>query len=158
MQDARRPEEGYFGIGVYQAKRQENVGVLWRGAYQLGAAFVFTVGARYRPQPSDVYKTWRRLPLFSYIDVDALMAAAPYDCPLVGIETEGIPLPNFEHPAQAIYLLGAEDSGLPKALLERCHRVVSIPAVRSASYNVAQAGTLVMYDRLTKRQHGQEDS
>ena len=41
---------GYFGIGIYQAKRFENVGVLWRGAYQLGASFIFTIGKRYRRQ------------------------------------------------------------------------------------------------------------
>ncbi len=41
---------GYFGIGIYQAKRFENVGVLWRGAYQLGASYIFTIGKRYRRQ------------------------------------------------------------------------------------------------------------
>ncbi len=45
----------YFGIGIYQAKHFDNVGVLWRGAYQLGAAFIFTVGKRYRPHASDVH-------------------------------------------------------------------------------------------------------
>jgi tRNA G18 (ribose-2'-O)-methylase SpoU len=64
----------------------------------------------------------------------------------------GEPLPGFEHPDRVVYLLGAEDSGLPKRVLAHCHAVVSIPAVRRASYNVAQAGTIVMYDRFVKRE------
>jgi tRNA G18 (ribose-2'-O)-methylase SpoU len=142
---------GYFGIGIYQAKRTENVGLLWRGAYQLGAAFIFTIGQRYKPQSSDVFKTWLHLPLFSYTTFDEMVRSAARDCPLIGIEHGGTPLPHFQHPDRAIYLLGAEDSGLPESIINRCHGLITIPAVRNASYNVAQAGTLVMYDRLIKQ-------
>ncbi len=141
---------GYFGIGIYQGKREVNVGVLWRGAYQLGAAFIFTIGKRYKPHSGDVYHTWQHIPLFGYDSIEQMVAATAYDCPLIGIEEGGTPLTGFEHPRRAIYLLGAEDNGLPQSLLDRCHQVISIPAVRRASYNVAQAGTLVMYDRLAK--------
>lgn len=142
---------GHFGIGIYQGKREENLGVLWRGAYQLGAAYIFTVGQRYKLQSGDVFKTWRHIPLFHYETVDDMLAASPRGCPLVGIEMGGTLLPAFKHPERAVYLLGAEDSGLPNHALERCHHRISIPAVRKASYNVAQAGTLVMYDRYTKQ-------
>jgi tRNA G18 (ribose-2'-O)-methylase SpoU len=64
----------------------------------------------------------------------------------------GTPLPDFVHPERAVYILGAEDGGLPIEIAARCHGVVSIPAVRFASYNVAVAGTLIMYDRMIK--HG----
>ena len=141
---------GYFGIGIYQVKTAPNVGVLWRGAYQLGASFIFTIGPRYKPEASDVHKTWRQIPLFRYDTFEEMLASAAYGCRLVGVEMGGDPLPGFEHPDRAVYLLGAEDSGLPKRVLEHCHAVVTIPAVRRASYNVAQAGTIVMYDRLVK--------
>jgi len=144
------PAAGYFGIGVYQVKRSENVGMLWRSAYQLGAAFLFTVGTRYKPQSDDVFKSWLRIPLFRYDTFDQMVDAAAYSCLLVGVEMGGEPLPDFVHPERAIYVLGAEDGGLPKEITARCHRVVSIPAVRAASYNVAVAGTLVMYDRMVK--------
>jgi len=108
--------------------------MLWRGAYQLGAAYIFTIGQRYKPQPSDVFKTWRHIPLFSYNTFDAMLDAAAYDCPIVAIEQDGTPLPPFSHPERAVYLLGAEDSGLPNPIIERCHHVVSIPARRHASY------------------------
>ena len=142
---------GFFGIGIYQAKHFENVGVLWRSAYQLGAAYLFTVGKRYRTQPSDVYVTWRHIPLHNYPSSDEFMSALPFGCKLVGIEMAGTPLPDYQHPARAIYLLGAEDSGLPKRMIDHCHDVVSIPAVRRVSYNVAMAGSLIMYDRFMKQ-------
>lgn len=142
---------GYFGIGIYQVKTGPNVGVLWRGAYQLGASFIFTIGSRYKPQSSDVHMTWRQIPLFRYGTFEEMMGSSAYSCQLVGVEMDGEPLPAFEHPARAIYILGAEDGGLPKIVRAHCQATVSIPAVRRASYNVAQAGTLVMYDRFVKR-------
>ncbi len=142
---------GYFGIGIHQVKTGPNVGVLWRGAYQLGASFIFTIGSRYKPESSDVHVTWRQIPLFRYDTFEQMMASSVYSCQLVGVEMSGEPLPAFKHPHRAIYILGAEDSGLPKVVLAHCHSVVSIPAARRASYNVAQAGTLVMYDRFVKR-------
>lgn len=132
-------------------KHYENVGVLWRGAYQLGASFIFTIGKRYKPNATDVHLTWTHIPLYNYATFDEFMAALPYSAPLVGVEMGGTSLPGFSHPQQAVYLLGAEDSGLPKSILERCHAVVAVPSVRRASFNVAQAGTIVMYDRAVKR-------
>jgi tRNA G18 (ribose-2'-O)-methylase SpoU len=132
-------------------KHYENVGVLWRGAYQLGASFIFTIGKRYKPNATDVHLTWTHIPLYNYATFDEFMAALPYSTPLVGVEMGGTSLPGFSHPQQAVYLLGAEDSGLPKSIRERCHAVVTVPSVRRASFNVAQAGTIVMYDRAVKR-------
>lgn len=140
----------HFGIGIYQAKRAANVGMLWRGAYQLGAAYLFTVGRRYKPEPTDTVKAWLRIPLFSYDTIEQMHAAAPRDCHIVGIEMGGIPLTEFDHPAGAVYILGAEDGGLPTQVQSRCHQIVTIPAIRDASYNVAQAGTIVLYDRMVK--------
>jgi tRNA G18 (ribose-2'-O)-methylase SpoU len=141
---------GHFGIGIYMGKHWENVGVLWRGAYQLGASYIFTVGRRYRRVSTDTEKSWRHIPLFSYTTFDEMAQAAPFATPLVAIEEGGTPLPDFVHPERAVYLLGAEDSGLPKELLARCHHHVTVPAVVKGSYNVAIAGTLVMYDRMVK--------
>ena len=141
---------GYFGIGVYQVKRTENVGMLWRSAWQLGAAFLFTIGARYKPMSDDVFKSWLQVPLFRYDTFAEMTATSAYSCQLVGVEMGGTPLPGFVHPHRAVYVLGAEDGGLPNEIRARCHQVISIPAVRTASYNVAVAGTLVMYDRMVK--------
>ena len=45
--DDAADEAGYFGIGIVRCKTAGNAGVLWRSAAQLGAAFTFTVGARF---------------------------------------------------------------------------------------------------------------
>ena len=50
----------YHAIGIVGAKNEQNVGTLWRSAFQLGAAFIFTVGTRYRSQTTDTLKShWR---------------------------------------------------------------------------------------------------
>lgn len=140
---------GYFGIGIMGGKTPENLGTLWRGAYQLGAAFVFTVGPRYQPQASDTVNTWKHVPLFQYTTLEEL-AQALYDCPLVAVELGGEPLPGYVHRPRCAYLLGSEDNGLSPASLARCVDAVTIPAARMGVFNVAQAGTLVMYDRMMK--------
>ena len=62
---------------------------------------------------------------------------------------------------QAVYILGSEDTGLSDAIVHACHRHVSLPSERYDSYNVAAAGTVIMYDRFSKerraangRRHG----
>lgn len=138
---------GYFGIGIVRGKTPENVGTLWRSAYQLGASFIFTVGRRYPKQHSDTVQAWRSIPLHEY-EPDTFQV--PFDCQLVAIEMGGKPLQEFVHPQRAVYMLGAEDHGIPRWALDRCVHHVSLPAIRSESYNVAVAGSLVMYDRLVK--------
>ena len=142
---------GFFEIGIFRGKTPANVGTLWRSAFQMGAAGIFTVGRRYPNQASDTVQAWRHVPMREFLDIDALVAGLPCGAPLVAVEMGGRPLATFTHPERAVYLLGAEDHGIPPAVLARCHHVVSLPSVRVASYNVAVAGSLVMADRLSKR-------
>lgn len=142
---------GFFEIGIYQGKTEENLGTLWRSAYQLGAAGVFTIGKRYRRQCSDTLKTWRHIPLRQFETFEEFNAARPYDCQLLAVEMGGTPLDIVEHPSRAIYLLGSEDSGLPPSIIERCQGTIAIESVRTASFNVAVAGALVMYARNISR-------
>lgn len=141
---------GYFGMGIYAVKTAANVGTLWRSAFQLGAAFIFTIGKRYPRQASDTVKAWRHVPLFEYSDFSDFMEHRPNDCPLVGIEMGGRVLGEYHHPERAIYLLGAEDGGLPGIILAQCQTILTIPSVRIESFNVAVAGSIVMYDRLNR--------
>lgn len=140
---------GYFGIGIAGPKTASNVGTLWRSAYQLGADFIFTVGARYPRQASDTVKAWRHVPLWRFDTREEF--AIPNDCQLVAVEMGGRSLASFVHPERAMYVLGAEDHGVPKWVLDRAVHVVSIESVRAQSFNVAVAGSLVMHDRMRKR-------
>ena len=137
---------GYFGVGIYHTKTEVNVGTLYRSAYQLGAAFVFTIGRRYKPKASDTYKTTRHIPLYHYKDFNQFQENRPVGAELVGIEMaeRAQHIPGFVHPQRAIYLLGAEDHGLPPEISSKCQHLVML---NGGSFNVAVAGSIVMYDR-----------
>lgn len=147
-----RTARGFFGVGVYHPKTEENIGTLLRTAYLYDASFVFTVGRRYRAQATDTPKTPRHMPLLHYTDIDDLIEHLPYAAPLVGVELDprATRLDKFQHPQQAVYLLGAEDMGLPQDVIDRCHHLVVLDAVRPQSMNVATAGSIVIYDRHIK--------
>ncbi|MFA5419166.1 MAG: RNA methyltransferase [Bacteroidales bacterium] len=138
----------FFEIGIFDAKSMDNVGTLWRTAYQLGAAGVFTIGHRYKHMPSDPFRAYRHIPMRNFVDFDQFYQQRPSGAVLVGIEMGGTVLSAFEHPPQAIYLLGAEDYGLPKYVIGKCNLLVSLEAMIKPSYNVAVAGGIVLYDRV----------
>jgi tRNA G18 (ribose-2'-O)-methylase SpoU len=139
---------GYFEIGIYRPKTETNVGTLWRSAYQLGASGIFTIGRRYEKQASDTLASWRHVPMRHFLTIEDMLSARPYSCELVGVEMGGKPLADFSHPERAIYLLGAEDFGLPPKILEMCNRTVSLESVNTPSFNVAVAGSIVAYSRV----------
>lgn len=141
---------GYFEIGIARTKTENNIGTLWRSAYQLGAAGIFTIGRRYKCQSSDTTQAWRHIPLREYRCIEDFLEHRPFSCPIIGIEMGGQNLSTFAHPEQAIYLLGAEDSGLSTKELAACNQLISLQSARTNSFNVAVAGSLVMYDRFTK--------
>ena len=139
---------GFFEIGICNNKTPANLGTLWRSAYQLGASGIFTIGRRYLRQPSDTVAASRNIPLREYSSFDELETTRPKGTRIVAVEIGGRELHTFTHPKQAIYLLGAEDYGLPSKILDRCEDIINIESLRTQSYNVAIAGSLVMYHRL----------
>lgn len=142
---------GYFEIGIYQGKTPSNLGTLWRSASQLGAAGIFMIGQRYTKNGADTVKSYKHIPLREYKDFDHFKSCVPYDCQLVGIEMGGRPLSGRAHPERAIYLLGSEDNGLPKEIIEQCQIIISLESINTLSYNVAVAGSIVMYHRQFNR-------
>lgn len=142
---------GFTGIGIYTPKTASNVGGLWRSAHAFGADFIFTVGARH---PShcrmDVSRATRHIPLFEWETFEEFVGNLPRHSKLVGVEYPGTrKLAGYTHPHQAVYLLGAEDHGLPSEVLDVCDSVVEIDAC-SICLNVATAGGIILYDRAAK--------
>ena len=105
---------------------------------------------RYKWQPTDTLKTWRNIPFLHHETIEDFVHNLPFDCELIGIELtdDAIDITEFKHPQRAIYLLGAEDTGLPEEVLAKCHKVIKLPGKHSM--NVSTAGSLVMYDRYFK--------
>lgn len=142
---------GFCGIGIYKTKNPINVGTLWRSAHMLGAAFIFTIGQRYKAQSSDTLKSPRHIPLYHYEDFDLFQAHRPHDALLIGIELvdSARELSGFTHPERAIYLLGAEDTGLPAVMIDKCQHVIKLDTPNSL--NVSTMGSIVLYDRQAKQ-------
>lgn len=142
---------GFFGVGIYHTKNALNVGGLWRSAHNFGADWIFTIGRRYRTQASDTTKATKHVPLYEFETFADFRRHTPRDTLIVAVELDprAVALPEFQHPERAVYLLGAEDSGIPADVLQECHRIVQIPgAIRCL--NVASAGSIVMYDRVSR--------
>ena len=141
---------GYFGIGIYCPKTSMNMGTLWRSASNLGASFIFVIGARYKRQASDTEHSAKHVPFYVFDDWDSFLKFRPIDCQLIGIEkTErSLSIRSYHHRERSIYLLGAEDNGLPEKVLEKCYQVIHIDTPRCL--NVATAGSIVMFDRAQK--------
>lgn len=138
---------GYFGIGIFHPKKNVNIGTLWRSAYNFGASFIFTIGRSGIKQSSDTTKAHRHIPLFEYKTFEEFYKSLPYGCDLIGVEQDkkSLDLQSFIHPERAVYLLGAEDNGLPQKILNKCSGLVEIDS--PLCLNVSVAGSIVMYDR-----------
>ena len=143
-------KRGYFGIGVYQPKTEANIGTLWRSAHCFGANFIFVVGRRYRKQPSDTTNALLHVPLFEFPTLEDMEVHKPVNCPTICIEisSKARDLKTIIHPERAIYILGAEDYGLPEEFL-RGRQVIQVEGAKYC-LNVAVAGSIVMWDRYVK--------
>jgi len=142
--------KGYFGIGVDNIKTEMNLGTLLRSAVNLHSSFVFTIHKRYKISSCDNIKSYNHIPLLHYENTEMFKQSIPYDCIPVGVEIQkdAKSIINFIHPKNAIYILGAEDSGLSKGISDLCKHIIYIPT--NYCLNVAVAGAIVMYDRLLK--------
>lgn len=145
---------GYFGIGIYHPLKINNVGTLFRSALYFGAQYIFVIGPKYHRQSSDTFNAPAHIPLYEYTTFDNFYENMPKDCVLVGIETStSETIETYSHPFRATYLLGPEDNGLPRSILERCHHTIYIPSPRGlACLNVSVAGSIVLYDRMFSQQ------
>jgi tRNA (guanosine-2'-O-)-methyltransferase len=144
-----KQKSGYVGIGVYHPKTTENIGTLWRSAHNFGADFIFTIGKRYKIQASDTTKAEKHLPLFEYDDFEDFKKHIPKGGEVVFIEQcEGARnLKEITHPKTAIYILGAEDYGVPEDVMKGFQKVF---IDTKFCLNVAVAGSIVLYDRSIK--------
>lgn len=147
--EVTKMKSGYFGIGIYNTKNESNLGVLWRSAHNFGADFIFTIGKRYKKQCSDTTKAYRHIPLHHYANMQDFNDHVPYDCPVVCIEQseKSVNIVKYVHPKKCIYLLGAEDYGLPQSYMaDKAVIHISSPMC----LNVSVAGSIIMFDRLSK--------
>ncbi len=146
-----KPKRGFFGIGFYKPKFEVNLGTLFRSAYIFGASFVFTIEGNYKRQNSDTLDVTKHLPLWNFQTFEAMEKSLPSNLQIIYVEQfiGAIPLEEYKHPERAIYILGNEDRGFSDDMLKG-KVVISITSEKSFSLNVSVAGSIIMYDRVTK--------
>lgn len=64
------------------------------------------------------------------------------------LEEGAIPLPDYQHPDNAVCVFGPEDGTISQAIIDRVDAVVYVPTVDCM--NLAASVNVVLYDRLAK--------
>lgn len=139
-----------ISIGLTNPKSPTNVGAVMRasGCYQVDA--VFYTGNRYnraKQYNTDTMNAHRTIPLTC---VDDLPSCATNETKIICVElVEGaIPLPDFQHPDNALYIFGPEDGTIEQKVINKAEAVVYIPTI--GCLNLAQTVNVLLYDRLAK--------
>lgn len=142
--------ESHICIGLINPKSPTNVGAVMRAAGCFQADAVRYTGNRYAHAArfhTDTKNVSQDIPL---THVAHLLDELPEDTHVVCIElVEGATaLPEFQHPARALYIFGPEDGSLSQALVDQADAVVYIPTV--GCMNLAATVNVVLYDRMVK--------
>lgn len=137
---------------VDHPKYRNNLALIVRTAdvYAVPQVIVSNPTRVQRPGKPDTANAWARIGSHAPSLADALRRFP--DATVVGIEMDAaaIPLPNFQHPTNAVYVLGSEDLGLSAEDRARCDVLIQVPSARSWSLNVEQSLVAVLYDRYVK--------
>ncbi|MCG6340822.1 RNA methyltransferase [Vibrio fluvialis] len=137
-------------IGLHNPKSPTNVGAVMRAAGCYNATQVRYNGTRYNRAAKFQTDTQNMQERIDLVEMDELIAGLGSDVEIVCVELVigATALPHFEHPENAIYLFGPEDSSLPQEVVDQAHHVVYIPT--HGCMNLAATVNVVMYDRLAK--------
>ena len=144
--------KGFAAVALHRPSRPENIGGVFRAADVYGVQLVVLGGGELPPEPlghpTDTTQAWLRIPV---VFADEVLDVLPDECVPVAVErvAEATPLPEFEHPERAMYVLGPENGSLDETILARCTHIVSIPGHECS--NLAAAVNVVLYDRAAKR-------
>lgn len=147
-----RSSRGWFAIGILFPKFMPNAGCLLRTAYNFGANYAFTIGNRYKRSVSDTVHTAKHISVHNYSDFSDFLKHRPNNSEIVGIELTdtAFPIERMVYPKNGtIFVLGAEDLGIPTEYHKHFDSFVKLPG--KISLNQAVAGSIVMYDYINKR-------
>lgn len=138
-------------VGLTNPKSPSNVGSVMRaaGCYQVGQ--VFYSGQRYARAAkfnTDTKSITDKIPL-SQIDDLSTLKSDHQKLVVVELVEGAIPLPEFEHPENAVYIFGPEDGSIEQNVVDAADHVVYIPTI--GCMNLAATVNVVLYDRLAKQ-------
>lgn len=140
----------YVSIGLINPKSPTNVGAVMRAAGCYEANSIFYTGKRYANAAkfnTDTNNIKDKIPLISVDNVEAMLTKN-VSIVCVDLVEGAIPLPQFEHPRNALYIFGPEDGTIPQNIIDSASSVVYIPTV--GCMNLAATVNVLLYDRLVK--------
>ena len=140
-------------IGLTDPKSPSNVGAVMRAAGCYQADEVRYTGVRYARAAkfhTDTKDASRKIPLNA---VESLTNDLAPEQRIVCVDlVEGaIPLPEFEHPENALYIFGPEDGTIAQEVINLADAVVYVPTI--GCMNLAASVNVLLYDRLAKSKH-----
>ena len=147
-----------ISIGLVNPKNPVNVASILRAAGCYGVASVFYTGQRYRIAKDFNADTKAFHKVIPTVGVESLRDVVPEGASVVAVElVEGAqPLPTFEHPENAFYILGPEDGSVGEDVLSWCDHVVYVPTY--SCMNLAATANVLLYDRLSKSEYVSGDA
>jgi tRNA(Leu) C34 or U34 (ribose-2'-O)-methylase TrmL len=139
-------------IGLVNPKSPENMGSVLRaaGCYQVSS--IHYTGSRYARASQFVTDTKNRYLNITPTHVDDLIVIAKQQglkTVVVELVVGAIPLPDYDHPPQALYIFGPEDGSIDQDIINQCDDIVYIPTI--GCMNLAATVNVVLYDRLAKQ-------
>ncbi|WP_290704703.1 RNA methyltransferase [Amphritea sp.] len=144
--------EGSAAIALCNPKSPSNVGAVMRAAGCYGATAIYYTGTRFEHAAKyhlDTKNVNQKIPLTS---VESFVELADKHQKLVCVElAEGaIPLPEFNHPDNALYIFGPEDGSIEQSIVNMADAVVYVPTV--GCMNLAATVNVLLYDRMAKQE------
>lgn len=137
-------------IGLTDPKSPSNVGAVMRAAGCYQADEVRYTGVRYARAAkfhTDTKDVSQKIPLRAVESLtDNLLLGQKIIC--VDLVEGAIPLPEFEHPENAIYIFGPEDGTIAQDVINKADAVVYVPTI--GCMNLAASVNVLLYDRLAK--------
>lgn len=137
-------------IGLINPKSPSNVGAVMRAAGCFGVNSIYYTGQRYAKAVkfnTDTKNAKDNIPLTG---VESIIDAISPNIKIVCVDLiEGaIPLPEYCHPENAIYIFGPEDGTISQDLIDKADDVVYVPTF--GCMNLAATVNVLLYDRLAK--------
>jgi tRNA(Leu) C34 or U34 (ribose-2'-O)-methylase TrmL len=144
-------------IVLNSPKYPHNVGAVLRAAScysYLGVRQVFFTGNRVMQALGDKKRMPREERMRAYDTIELINTDYPLDmfsnAVPVAIELlpGSVPLFQFEHPKNAVYIFGPEDGNVHPGFRAKCHHFIYIPTLQCL--NLSAAVYTVLYDRAYK--------
>ncbi len=141
-------------LGLVNPKSPDNVGAVLRAAANYGIDNVFYTGDRY---PRAIERKARTVDMSRKVskDVmitqkDSLLDVATENMRIVCVEfvVNAIPLPEYEHPENALYIFGPEDGSIDQAIIDKADDIIYVPTI--GCMNLSASVIVLLYDRLLK--------